>query len=444
MPKLTVLTTFDWAHFARHFWSQRPVLYKRLAQPPFEQGEVFRAAVTAAHAHRADQAARLARFTIGREQLMHPDETLPAVHDDSFEDYDARVRALLGEQRYALIINGFHAHDLALWLRERAFFAPLWQQIGQPLTGAITTLFHGNYEHSPVGVHKDRFATFLYALRGRKRMRFWSRKPWRAAVSTVVDYQEYLGDSFIGDVEPGDLLYWPSSYYHIGESIDGAVATSVNIGIPIEEHQALYDVEDLLIGPFETPRLNSFGQHSAQSLPTVAAPMMVRAPQRNSVLAAGLPPALDAALRAMRERLQPTAMRESATHASLKRWTAGGFEPVPVPARRKALADAVVVCGMPAFPLRWHAAVGRGCWVAANGHLYRTTDAPTRVAPLLDALNSGRPATVSQLLHGFRAGAAPKQGAMLPAGRAGMRRLLEQLESCGAIRRVINSQVVTQ
>lgn len=437
MSNLTVLTAFDWPHFVQQFWNRRPVLYKRLAQPPFEQGEVFRAAAMAADAHRADQAARLVRFTLGDEQLLQPDETLPTIRDASFDGYRTRLRGLLETQRYALTINGLHAHDRALWLRERAFFAPLWQQIGQPLTGAITTLFHGNYEYSPVGVHKDRFATFLYALRGRKRMRFWARKPWRAAVSTVVDYQAYLGDSFVGDVEPGDLLYWPSSYYHIGESVDGAVATSVNIGIPIDEHRALYDVDDLLIGPFETPRLNALGQNATRGLPAVAAPALVRTPHRNGVLAAGLPPALEAAMRAMRERLRPAALRESAMLASLKRWTAGGFEPVPVPHRRKTLADAAVVRGAPGFPLRGHAASGRGCWVAANGHLYRTTEAPAHVASLLDALNSGRAATVSQLLHGFRAGAAPMRRMVIPAGRAGMRHLLEQLESCGAIHRVV-------
>ncbi|MGW2035227.1 JmjC domain-containing protein [Streptomyces sp. NPDC001811] len=114
------------------------------------------------------------------------------------------------------------------------------------LTGAITTLFHGTYEHSPVGFHKDRFATFLFGLRGRKRMRFWPRRPWDEPVSTKTDYARHIAASVPAEVGPGELLYWPADYYHVGGSATAAAATSVNVGIPRDEHHTGYELEDLL------------------------------------------------------------------------------------------------------------------------------------------------------------------------------------------------------
>ncbi len=160
----------------------------------------------------------------------------------------AGLAAFSKETRYALVVHAFHAFHAGQWERQRAFFEPLWERTGLPLSGAITTLFHGNYEHTPVGVHKDRFATFLYALEGRKRMRFWRERPWTAPVTTVLDYQPHLAASFTAEPEPGDLLYWPADYYHVGESVDGGAATSVNVGVPREAHRAVYDVDDLLLG----------------------------------------------------------------------------------------------------------------------------------------------------------------------------------------------------
>ncbi len=151
-----------------------------------------------------------------------PDGALPTDEDGSFDAYDARLAARLDGRRHALVVNGFHAFDPALWSRERAFFDPLWRAVGLPLTGAITTLFHGTYEHSPVGVHKDRFATFMFGLRGRKRMRFWPRRPWDEAVSTKTDYARHTAASVYADVGPGELLYWPADYYHVGESAGSA------------------------------------------------------------------------------------------------------------------------------------------------------------------------------------------------------------------------------
>ena len=110
-----------------------------------------------------------AQFTIERWQQTVPANYFPAVGDGSLEGYQERIAGLLPGRKYALVIHLFHTFHYPQWARERAFYAGLWNYVGQPLSGAITTMFHGTYEHSPVGVHKDRLppsCTCCAAARG--------------------------------------------------------------------------------------------------------------------------------------------------------------------------------------------------------------------------------------------------------------------------------------
>ena len=192
------------------------------------------------------------------------------------------------------------------------FYSGLWDRVGLPLSGAITTLFHGSYEHSPVGVHRDRFATFMFGLKGRKRMRFWDERPWTEPVSSVLDYERHLGTSFTAEVGPGDLLYWPANYYHVGESATGQPATSVNIGVPRADHHASYDLDDVLGGTDD-------GASSG----------VMFAPDGD------FPRAWADCLANLRDHLRV----DRAGELSLRHRTAGGFRPVPTgeagPARRR-------------------------------------------------------------------------------------------------------------
>ncbi|WP_433181803.1 JmjC domain-containing protein [Actinoallomurus sp. CA-150999] len=399
---LTIEKSFDWATFAARYWDRRPVLYKAVGSAPFAEKDVFRAAVRA-----SPPPAAMAQFTVERSQQPDPGDLLPQGEDGSFDGYDARLTARLDGRRYALIINGFHSFDPALWTRERAFYAGLWEQVGLPLTGAITTLFHGTYEHSPVGVHKDRFATFMFGLRGHKRMRFWTERPWSEPVSTVLDYQPYVPESFAAEVEPGDLLYWPASYYHVGESAGSGPATSVNVGVPREEHHAGYDLQDVLVGVDAALMGGRDGALAARRLPPVDAALTAPGPDDTGRLAPDLPPALRHAV--------PAVPPDRVGEVSLRRWTACGFEPVPAPAAHRTILDDTVVRGDVRFPVLWD---GNGrC--AVNGHTVRTPFSPDDLRTILSPLSSGDPVRVGDL----------------PATEE-VRRLLVSLESFRGITRV--------
>jgi 50S ribosomal protein L16 3-hydroxylase len=398
------VTSFAWDDFVARWWERRIVVFRGTGASPFTPADVFACAVEAGQRQLGEvydlTARRAVQFSIDGQQQTFVEPWLPTADDRDLAGYAARVRRSLGRRRHALLIAGFHSHSFALWSRERALFAPLWRRIGLPLTGAITTLFHGDYEATPAGVHKDRFATFLFALSGCKRMRFWPSRPWTEPVTTLTEYRAHLATSFAIDVEPGDILYWPSSYYHIGESA-GGLATSVNVGIPIDDHRASYDVDDLLLGMVDDVDLPESARRRSRLRPGRARPL-----ERVGLggrLSATLPAALRGAVTQFQHLTAPRVAEHHVRSLGLARQSAAGFEPPPPAARRVRLRDRDRVRGDRAHPV-WlvpaHGARGAGWLCAANGHVLPVFGHPA-IPALGAALGSGRPHRVDDLLRPF-------------------------------------------
>jgi hypothetical protein len=312
-------TRLDWDELVARWWERRVVVFRGVGAP-FTRPDTFACAVAAGR-HQLGQtydlgARRDAQFSIEGQPQAFVAPWLPVARDRSLAGYAARLAGALGDRRHALVISRFHGHAHAVGAAARAMFAPLWQRIGLPVTGAITTLFHGDYEATPTGVHKDRFTTMLFALAGRKRMRFWPARPWTEPVSTVTRYDAYLATSFAVEVGPGDVLYWPSSYYHVGETA-GGVSTSVNIGIPIDDHRAAYVIDALV----------SSGR-ALRGSPLVRGAITASG-RRSSQLPPRLPPALAAALAELQRRTAPGPLATRTRALWHARHAAGGFEPMP-------------------------------------------------------------------------------------------------------------------
>ncbi|WIG97795.1 cupin domain-containing protein [Myxococcus sp. SDU36] len=438
MPALEIATRFDWDTFVRRYWNQRPVLFKGTRASPFTVEDVFEASAGATRRYLSRSYPPTSRpdvtFTVDRLRQLRSREWLPRASDGSLDGYDARIAAQLGQRRYALIIATLHASSFPLWSRQRAFFAGLWQRVGLPVTGGITTLFHGTYEHSPVGVHLDRFTTFLFALRGRKRMRFWRKRPLREDVSTILDYQPYLASSFVAEVEPGDILYRPSTYYHVGESAGTGVASSVNVGIPITEHHAIYSVDDLLRGMLDETSLADQEWKQTRLARVSASPLARGALTKSGVLATALPQALTEAVSAFREVSHPKEARRHLQATWLKRLTSGGFEPVPPPTREKPLRDSHLVRVDPSFPVLFERD-GATRWIcSANGHALRGVGGGRAVEILFRKLNSGTAVGVKAVLSPFRTRRTARHDSeIIAATREGMRELLKKLHAFHAI-----------
>lgn len=417
----------DWPTFVREDWDRRAVLFKGVAHGrPFALQEVFGSALDAARRSRRRLPGEPDNsiVTLDRLQQLDPWPWMPRRDDGSMAGYRQRMLRSLGGRRYALVISAFHSHRWRLWHREREFFAPLWREAGLPITGAITTLFHGNYESTPVGVHRDRFATFMIPVEGRKRMRFWASKPWREPVSTLPDYRAHLRSSFLIEAGPGDVLYWPADYYHVGESIDGGVSTSVNLGVPRTEHRPVYELEDLMVDIGQADSLIDPAAQLLRARLRADLPALAHAAiDAHGVLDPGLPPALHEAWSEARALTGARAIARRVGAVSLQRLSAGGFEPVP-PRRRARGFDPAQRLALSTQVLQRH---DRDGWqFAAHGHGLRI-DGPARAErELLRRLDRDAPAPVRDLLRGGGD----------RAGREACARLLQWLDECRALRRV--------
>ncbi|PCG82133.1 cupin [Streptomyces sp. WZ.A104] len=401
---LTIEKSFDWDTFVDRFWDREPVLYKGVdgafEGAPYDEAEVFGAAVRGSRPPHPLAVPGNVQFVVRRRQQTRPYDYPPELSDGSLDGYEQRMAARLDGQRYALVVHRFHAFSHPLWARAQRFYGGLWERVGQPTHSAGSTLFHGSYEHSPVGVHQDRFATFMYCVRGTKRMRFWAERPWSDPVHTVLDYQPYLASSFVAEVEPGDLLYWPSRYYHVGESAGDAPATSVNVGIPRREHRPYYEIKDLFRG----------------TGPVASAPLFTPDAGADGRLAGELPPALADAVETFARHLEEDRFAERATALALRVRTAGGFWPTEPPAEERVLDDDTPVRAC--APLL--AAPGDGTRAcAANGH----------------AVSGPITAEALAVLRRLDAGEAVSVGELPVSRRAEVRRLLQELESFRAVTR---------
>lgn len=388
MHEIDTLPRLDWDRFVDTHWDRRPVHIRDCGRGPFLSADALRAAARAAKPDADADAGSTpqAQFTVERAQQADPRAALPRAGERRLDAYARRLSALADGRRHALIVNRLHSLDARLWRRERDWFAALWRRTGLPSGSAITTLFHGNYEHSPIGVHKDRFATFMFVLAGRKRMRFWPQCPWREPVSTLLDYSAHLPSSFAVELGPGEALYWPASYYHVGETVGTQPATSVNVGIPREEQHRGYDLDDLLAGDASQP--DAPGSLSACTTLELDA-------ARTAPLT--MPDGWREALAELRHRCAPRAMTGRAACISLSRYGAGGFEPVPAAAPRPSLRAGDHVSPVPGAELLWSAVAGT-VLVGANGHAAETGLDAATVSRLIDALQDGRTRRAGALL----------------------------------------------
>lgn len=388
MNSIAVEETLDWDVFVSLYWDRAPVLFRSPGSKPFVADEVFEA-VTATTGPDG-VASKAVQLTSEGRRLPTTDHATPQSDDGDFGTYVSRITERLGGDRHALVVSSFHAYGPAMWNRQRNFYAPLWQRVGIPMTTALTTLFHGNYEHSPVGVHKDRYGTFMYVLSGRKRMRMWSRRPWDHDASTIVDYEQYLDSSISAEAEAGQLLYWPSSHFHVGENIGDQPATSVNVGVPRENRRMDQETVALLA---DTPaaEYGDVDAYLASVLPPVEAAMFTDG------IAAEPPQALRLGLEQVVSGLTTAWEGRRRHELTLNRYTAGGFQPVPAARPVRPLGTGDRLSRDPAASILWCRLDETSALCSANGHTATGTLSPEAMTALFDGLDRAEPSTVAEL-----------------------------------------------
>lgn len=145
-------------------------------------------------------------------------------HDrEPLADWAARV---FGDRTFGMVLTYLENYDNDLTRTVAQDIAPLLLRTGLPLRGLDILLFMGNYGFTPFGVHKDNPGEegFLFHIGpGVKTFYIWETERFLELSEGKEFYarpEEILADATRYELEPGDLMFFPSGTYHVADTPD--------------------------------------------------------------------------------------------------------------------------------------------------------------------------------------------------------------------------------
>jgi ribosomal protein L16 Arg81 hydroxylase len=443
-PRLPTKTF--WKQFVSKHWDRAPFVFKGLVPKDFvTSDQVLSAIVKASDANRAgDNSTRLRLFLEYETDEKHADQRyaplqvlnplpyLPLASDRTLKSYFDRLGRKFQGQRCGLVLNECSRWEPSYWARTRALFDGLFDCVGTPGGGTMPDLFIGNYRHTPFGVHKDEQHVFTLVASGRKRMALWpysyfsnrseipkgsENTPTNVSFRSAKEYAQAKRDALILEAGPGDLMYWPASYFHQAEPSPTLTAT-LAVGLQMEAvFPYEFELGKLLSGRAPTLKLTPkdlVGQFGARGI--------------------SLPKSVDRFLKMLRSRPFLSHLESSV----LQKWflfqTGAGFRAAPNPAAPKGLGEDEWIRLADGTSLVWMERSVSQLLISANGQMAETAAHPKLIA-LLKVLNQGKAHRVGALLKQF-SGKAERRNAVLVIDRGTVQSILELIETWRAIQRV--------
>ncbi|MES2118788.1 MAG: hypothetical protein V4578_26710 [Pseudomonadota bacterium] len=149
---------------------------------------------------------------------------LPPAPGETFAAWVARA---FGQRKFGMIINSGEKFHLGLMTDVAATLAPLFQDIGLPRDGINFTIFIGNYDQTPLGIHQDKRGENVMHFHlgpGSKTMHLWDKQQYLALSAQDGFDRKQIEALRVHATEytfgSGDLFFMPEGEYHIG-SQDG-------------------------------------------------------------------------------------------------------------------------------------------------------------------------------------------------------------------------------
>jgi 50S ribosomal protein L16 3-hydroxylase len=412
-----------WSRFDRQYWGRKPVVLKQpFGSPLATPDEAFLGLVSASDRFRkGDRTTDLSFYIEYANLLANVAEYIPEASDQSLPAYLARVSRQLQGRCFGLIVQDFQMDQVEIWFRLRQFLRGLYEQVGMPRGHAKATVFLGNYQKTPFGLHQGDSNNFQFVVAGAKRLRLWPADFFRHRedMSNRIGYERYLDGSIVLDAEPGDLIYWPAGYWHIGESVGGYA-----MGISVA-----------LFGDFHPSELCGHAVRMMQdrwAIRSRGAPNKCSPAQpRHGV--ADLKRWTAKVSRDFQKVCNGIDLGEALKLSLLNRFTGFGFATVPPPlaGAGKGLADSDSIRARTDAIMAWMPAAVDEIICSANGHAFSMAAHPNMLK-LLKRLSRGGVARVQALISKY-AGAARKGALEFDASPEAVRALLEKLHALRAV-----------
>lgn len=253
MPlKTAVLDQTFWRYFSKNVWEKKPLALKNVNSPllAIDETEIFRLLILFSDRCRKLKSAAGFKFYINGIQA-HPEDVmqvLPVKNDKSLSGYHLRMSAIFSD--YCLVCDELLKANAKKHALLTAFTDELYRRIGFPNRFSEIGLYLGNYRKTPFGVHVDKCGVFSFPVMGRKKFRLWTSNfvKKNPQLERAFSYEKFKKKSQVVTAEVGDIIYWPSSAWHIAES-DGGFSATWSLGVWVDKpHKKLFSESlDLLL-----------------------------------------------------------------------------------------------------------------------------------------------------------------------------------------------------
>jgi hypothetical protein len=363
-----------WSSFVEQYWekSSKVLSGKETdAFPKISPEELFIAVCACADSFLAGDEQRVRLYVDGDQIDVlgggHGD-LLPKLSDASFEEYNYRMTERCGLHNYALVMADWHQFSNPLWRRILHTVDALARYVGISASRMDTQVFLGTYSQTPFGVHVDDASAFHFPVIGKKRLRFWedSFVKQTPSLRQARQYEQFSSNSVVNEATPGEIIYWPSHYWHVGES-RGEFAVTWRFAYWIADgmrRRAMVKATDVFDKLRRTPLV---------SLP--------HTPLRCDRIS-GVEEVLEDVVTAA----QSHELRRRIIATWLEQCSAFGFLRVPAPEPQDANSDGLRLKA----PFRLYAArVDENCLCVSAAGSSRFIADSTETAELVDSLNSG-------------------------------------------------------
>lgn len=250
--KTAVLDQKFWTHFSKHVWEKKPLVLKNVKSPLLEidEIEIFRLLILFSDRCRKLKNASGFKFYINGIQA-HPEDVmqfLPVKKDKSLSGYHQRLNALFSD--YCLVCDELLKANAKKHALLTDFTDELYRHTGFPNRFSEMGLYLGNYRKTPFGVHVDQCGVFSFPVVGNKKFRLWTSNfvKKNPKLERAFSYEKFRKRSRVVTAKAGDIIYWPSSAWHIAES-DGAFSATWSLGVWVDKpHKKLFSESlDLLL-----------------------------------------------------------------------------------------------------------------------------------------------------------------------------------------------------
>jgi hypothetical protein len=407
-PSLALPRSF-WKTFVKEYWNRQPTVFRGLFPAHFPTPQdAFEAVLACGERYRKGDFKQQIRIYIEHEpepgqvpdysSIFSLSRYLPVPEDRTLDGYTARMTHQLKGRRFGVLLNNLQTYHWNHWLQVKSFLGGFYQAFGVPLSGVDSTLFMGNYLYTPFGVHKDDLHIFNFVIQGQKVMSLWPfeklahREELPKDGPNLIDHnalihlrdkadeEQLLSQAKFLEASPGDVLFWPASYWHRAEPGKG-MCVSASVGFN-----------------FRPPEF-------VEMAPEHEWPDRLRHTEMPGAPKWKMPNALKSSIGKRGKRENVMAADRESTAAWVRFLTNGAMEGVPPEdPSAKPVTGQDWVRAHPSRPIVTTPLPGGQVLVAANGRssmLAANAAVSRRMEKLVATLNAGTPVRVKELEEAF-------------------------------------------